>query len=180
MAQKWISIICFHSLDDVSHQSAAACLEAHTSGRFDVPWHNITKASFLWIIKRMYTYRVQTLRYLHVEISERGKKISLSFCCLVCSWISKTKWAAFESAALRFRLQHFFCRFTVLMHLEKRSLQSTHTHSTPKWHLFPRTSSTFALFEAEHSFINAMKGFPCLCLPAEYLPFPLSYPCCNC
>lgn len=83
-AQKWILIICFHSLDDVSHQSMAACLEANTHGSFDVAKYDITEAPLLWIIKRMYTYRVQTLRYLHVEISERRENIpELLLSCLL-------------------------------------------------------------------------------------------------
>lgn len=62
VAQKWILIICFHSLHDVSHQSMAAGLEANTPAGFDVPPYNIIKASLLRIFLRMYTYWIQTLR----------------------------------------------------------------------------------------------------------------------
>lgn len=127
MTQKCILIICFLSQDDVPHQSMAACLEASVPGSFDVPLYNITKASLLWTFKRLYTYRIQTLRYLYVEISER-QEISLSFCCLVCSWISKTKWAALESAAQT--ATYSFLGFIVLMRLERGSLQYAYTLSS--------------------------------------------------
>lgn len=51
LARKWILIICFHSLHDISHQSMAAGLKANTPAGFDVPLCNITKALVLWIFK---------------------------------------------------------------------------------------------------------------------------------
>lgn len=98
--------------------------------------------------------------YVHAAISGMGDKkvYILARLLLSCLLVNlKDEQLFFESAT--FRLQRIFQRFTALMHLEEWSLQSTHT--TPKWHLLPKTSSTFALlfFEAEHSFINAMKRF---------------------
>lgn len=113
----------------ISHCSRAACRRRMWQAALTYPCKNITRALLFCIVKRVYTHRMQTFRYLYVEISRAWKKISLSSCRLVCSWISKTKWLAFEGAL---QSATCFCRFMVpLMHFDKRSLQSpphTHTH----------------------------------------------------
>lgn len=90
---------------------------------------------------RLLIYRVQMLKCLHV--SEKEGKYPWASVVLFAHESQRPHEQLFEGAALRaFR--------------EMEPAVQTHTHSTPTWCRFPRTS--FTCLKAAYSFITAKKG----------------------
>lgn len=111
----------------------------------------------------------RTLRYLYVETSEWEKK-----------HIPELLFGLFAHGSQRPKEQRWIAWFHIsdcdtfiwiynAGAFWRRGGCILHTHSAPMCYLFLRTSSTYAVFETGHSFINAKEGFPSFRLHLKWL-----------
>lgn len=122
--------------------------ETNAPGRFHVAQRNITKASHLCVTKGIYSSRVQTPRYWYVKIPEReGRKHppELLLSCLLMN-LKEQKGRSWIS------------RLMVLMHSEKRILQSKHTHNS-QTAPFPNVYSLLCLSSGGAELHKRHEGF---------------------